>query len=803
MIHSYTNHISLHYSIMRALVIVESKAKCQKIESILGKGYRCLASLGHIQELAAGLEAIDIKNGFTPTYQLIPSKRGVISDLKAAARNVDVVYLAADPDREGEMIAKHVQEALKLPKSKYRRITFNEITAAAVKGAIENPREIDYRLCEAGEARRVLDRLFGFEWSPLLWQYVAKRLSAGRCQSPALGLMCDRERELQSFSASQFYKLCGQLRTSSKAPLDVQHPDPLKEMTVCLEHLTRLITASFVIDTVKQTAKESNPAPPYTTSTLQQDASTRLGMKPKQTMQTAQHLYEKGYITYMRTDSTALSSHASTAIGEYITDKWGKSYVCTRKYGKSAKNSQEAHEAIRHTKMDTEGDVDALAFDTAYEEKLYRIIWKRAVASQMAAKRYTEQIATIIALHLGVKFLKLVSNETITDFPGFEILDEKAGGSLTPLKKGDTLDLVRMTGDEQDTRPKPRYSEASLVKELEKRGIGRPSTFSTIITTLLDRGYMEACPNTTTYRDRKHMEIVEGVEGVTTEEVKRKNTSQKGRLQATELGFRVRDFLHTHYDAILTEGLTSSLEERLDQVAEGKMDWRTVVREFYEDFHPTVEALWGNVAKEGGPGGPTSAVELGTKGKYQYTRLRTRYGMAFARSLANVERGKASYVSISAELYGDGTDLTLEQAHCLFKFPRKIAYDGGEIVHLCYGKRGFYLKDEMRGRTQSVEGDFSDGTIPTAAEMEAFRVDNSEPGVTHKGPLRKIGPYTVWNGKFGRFIAKGTGRPGKGKRNKTASIPDDCDIQALTEAECENYIKTPPPKASARPKKGI
>lgn len=780
---------------MTSLLIVESKAKCHKIETILGKGYRCLASLGHLFELAPGLEAIDVAHDFKPTYQLIPTKTHVLSELRNVARQVDTVYLAADPDREGEMIAKHVMEGLKLPASKFKRITFNEITAKAIKGALTRPREIDENLCSAQEARRVLDRLFGFEWSPLLWQYVAKSLSAGRCQSPALALVCEREAELETFSAQQFYKLMGQLKSKGgagkKRILEVAHPEKIEERERCLELLTRLLVANFLIQAVTQKARESKPPAPFTTSSMQQEASGRLGMNPKRTMSTAQRLYERGHITYMRTDSTALSDQAKTDLGGFVRGLWGEDYHHSRDYAKKSKNSQEAHEAIRPVKV--ENAPEKMKFDSIDDARLYELVWKRAVASQMAARRYTEQVATVAALEAGVRFLDFLCTETETTFPGYEVLYERPKGSLTPVKEGDVLELEHLEGDEQDTRPKPRYTEASLIKELEKRGIGRPSTFSTIITTLLERGYVEPCPKAKGHKERHHMEIQGGAagreRGVVETTLKRPQTSQKGKLQATALGVRVFRFLREHYAAITTDGLTGQLEEQLDRVAAGELDGVAVVRGFYEDYHPKVEAL--RVAAGGGASG-RCVHELGVAGRYTYVRLQTRYGWAWARSLADKERAKSSYVSVYSGLYEEGEGVSIERVQRLFKFPRKISYADGRIVDFCYGKTGFYLRHASG--TCSVEGDFSEGGMPSAEVMGAFEAELKEKeasggaSASGSGPLRKLGPYSIWNGRFGLFVAKESTSKSR-RKGPTASLPAGCDVAALTEADCEAALE--------------
>ena len=811
---SYISPIIYPYNIatlrmtFQYLVIVESKAKCGKIESILGTEYRCVASLGHICELEPGLEAIEIQNNFRPRYRIMDSKRSVVNEIRQLAKKATVVYLAADPDREGEAIANDLFTCLKLGK-KAKRITFNEITKKAVKGAIQMPRSIDMPLCEAQRARRVLDRLVGFEISPVLWKHVAKRLSAGRCQSPSLEILCQREQEIKGFAAEAFYSISGDLarkgggksgqkdkkeeKESTNHQVAVKNDGKITGATQCLAYLTGSLVAKYIVSKLQQRQKTSNPPPPFTTSTLQQEASSRLSLNPKVTMQCAQRLYERGLITYMRTDSTDLSEEAKGKIGEYIVKTYGDSDWKRRDYRAKQANAQEAHEAIRPSKVST--TTDRLPEMDSSDRRLYDLIWKRAVASQMAERRFLEQTATIAVILLATNetVYHLLSQEEETTSPGYTQLYNPKVTKLTPLTEGDLLDLAKLTGEERETKPKPRFTEASLIKEIEKRGIGRPSTFSNIVTTLFDRHYAQSGPppeqKAGAQRTHQVYQIQAGDTEVTQSEVKRKAPTEKGKLFVTELGWSVRNFLHQHFQSLMSDSFTSEIESRLDRVANGEDVWHSVVRELYDSFHPTVKTL-------GAQSSENSRLQqgYGSKGKYEYNRIQTKYGLALARNVSG-SQSKPKYLTIAQELYGDGDSLTLDQVYRLFRFPKTITFPSGETAEMRYGHKGFYLKWETG--SQNLSGDYSDGRSPDPVVLAEVLEKIQKPESTGSGDsriLHRFGDLTVWNGRYGPFISS---RKGK----KTVSLPEGIEVAELTDKQCQEiYRKTPAKRGYAKKK---
>ena len=720
-----------------SLVIVESPAKCKKIESILGKGFVCRASCGHVMELEKGLEAIDIKNGFEPKYRVTPSKRDVVSELKRMIQKSHTVYLAMDPDREGEAIAYQLANHLGILKTA-KRSTFNEITKQAVSQAIQNPRTIDFHLNDAQKARRVLDRLVGFEISPLLWNHISSSLSlsAGRCQSPALDMLYQREEEIKAFQSQAYFAISGELsyQHNKKSNLiQVSLPkgaDKIASLKTCATYLEASLpgVGTFRVAEVQETEHTSSAGEPFTTSTLQQEANNQLHINPKTTMSLAQNLYESGYITYMRTDSTALSEEAKKLIKMLIYDQFGKPYYQKTKKSSDAKaktkkdpTAQEAHECIRPV------DMDKIKIDvpTPAHQRLYELIWKRAVASQMKPKRYRLRQFDIPVEKDGEVVYRLSHTEENTEFPGHTILGaylKSLNSSETftlptpeewsPLSKSDSLQLSHLTGEEQDTRPKARYTAASLVKALEKSGIGRPSTYSAIITTLVDRQYAREGVQKTEYYEKTNLKIDHTSTEVEQGKAKKKKPSEKGKLFITEVGERVRNFLHQNFERLLEDRFTADIESKLDHIASGNERWSDVVQLVYDSFHPIVEKL--QAAKPAGSKGNLRE-KLGEKGKDEFYRVRTKYGMAILKQPK--EKKKGSFVSICEKLYEEGEDLTLQQAICLSSFPKTIHLKEGQKAQFCYGKHGFYLKIPSRDKkkpfqTVVVEGDWSHGKLP-------------------------------------------------------------------------------------------
>ncbi len=541
---------------MSTLVIVESPAKAKTIEKYLGNGYTVKASVGHVRDLPkSNKDAVDIDGGFVPHYIVSPGKEKIIKELKVAAKKADNVLLAPDPDREGEAIAWHVAELIKKDNKDLKRIVFHEITEPAIKEALKHPRKIDMHLKEAQEARRVLDRLVGYDLSGLIWKKVRYGLSAGRVQSPALRIIMEKEREIRAFIPENYWVLTANTETEEKTNLPLtctEEPKTKKEA----DRIVKIGKANkWHITEIKETETKRTPKPPFTTSTMQQTASTRLGFAPSRTMGVAQKLYEAGHITYMRTDSTSISPIAEKQIIALLHDEYGKEYVQPRKFKTKSKSAQEAHEAIRPSNFAIRS-----AGLTGDQKALYELIWNRTVASQMtdAKIKRTKVIANIKNTEEDIPDFSANASRVI--FDGWLKVDSKARGEDTevpPLKKGDFLKLIDLISEGKETQPQGRYTEAGLIKELEKRGIGRPSTYASIIKTIIDRGYVE----------------------------------KEGRtLLPTDTGDVVSSFLEEHFSKYIDDDFTSEMEDELDEIAEGKREYVKTLKDFYTPFKKAVDS---------------------------------------------------------------------------------------------------------------------------------------------------------------------------------------------------------------------
>lgn len=543
------------------LVIVESPTKTKTISKYLKGGYKVVASVGHIRDLPKNnKKAIDIEHGFLPHYEVVKGKEKVVAEIKKLAGNADEVYLATDPDREGEAIAWHIAKALELPNSKIKiqnsklkRVTFNEITESAVLSAIQHPRAIDANLVKAQEARRVLDRLVGYDLSGLIWKKVRYGLSAGRVQSPALRILMEREREIRAFIPETFWRIEGSFKTKKGDLLTLQCEEEPRDKKEVERILREGRVGAWTITAIKETKMRRAPRAPFITSTLQQTTSSRLGFSPSRTMGTAQKLYEQGLITYMRTDSTALSAEVLPGIYRAIENLYGKEYLKPRKYVTKSKNAQEAHEAIRPTHIEAR-----LAGGNDEQKKLYSLIWERTIASQMAD---ADVIRTKISANLSKGGIPDFSaNGNVIVFPGWIAADPRARGEETEFPKlaeGEVLTLVALKDEEKQTEPPSRYTEAGLVKELEKRGIGRPSTYASIIKTLLDRGYVE---------------------------------KEQRALRPTDTGDVVSSFLEENFGTYVSDTFTAEMENDLDEIAEGKREYGKTLEDFYTPFAKEVKA---------------------------------------------------------------------------------------------------------------------------------------------------------------------------------------------------------------------
>ena len=672
------------------LVIVESPAKAKTIEKFLGKDFHVMSSYGHIRDLKKKDFGIDIENGFTPVYEVPADKKKVVAQLKAAAKKAEVVWLASDEDREGEAISWHLYDVLGLNDEKTRRIVFHEITKTAILGAIENPRPIDNNLVDAQQARRVLDRIVGFQLSPVLWRKIKPALSAGRVQSVAVRLIVEREREIRAFKSEAAYRIIAVFTKEEDGQtyeLKAEYNKRLKTKEEALDLLEKLKTSSFEVADVTMRPTKKTPAAPFTTSTLQQEASRKLGFSVGQTMMVAQRLYESGKITYMRTDSVSLSGLAINAAKTEIDSHYGENYVKIRKYTNKSKGAQEAHEAIRPTFMNAH-EVSG----TAQEKRLYSLIWKRAIASQMADAQLERTTVNISASEAEGRF---TATGEVIKFDGFlrvylEGTDdedtEKDSGLLPPIKNGEVLTMQETTATERFTLKPPRYTEAALVRKMEELGIGRPSTYAPTISTIQNREYIE----------KGNVEGVERIYNViklTNNKIKDTDKKEiagadKNKLIPTDTGIVVIDFLVENFASILDYNFTAKVEKDFDKVAEGEVEWKKLIEEFYGVFHPKVEAAI-NMKTEHRAGERVLGTDPKT-GRQLSVKI-GRYG-----PLAQIGEKDEEEKPLFSALQKDQSieTITFEEAMKLFDLPRTLGeYEDKEMIASA-GRFGPYIRHD-------------------------------------------------------------------------------------------------------------
>ncbi|MCF0175135.1 MAG: type I DNA topoisomerase [Bacteroidales bacterium] len=743
---------------MKNLVIVESPGKIGKIQNYLGSDYKVLASYGHIRDLDDKKLSIDIEHGFAPQYIIPQDKSRVIANLKAAAAQAETVYLASDEDREGEAISWHLFETLGLKKENTKRIVFHEITKDAILEAVKHPRDINMKLVDAQQARRVLDRLVGFELSPVLWRKVQPKLSAGRVQSVALRLVVDREREILSSANKMFYRVEGEFSSGIKAYIQKKFLD----MEAGREVLESLIGAEYKIGDIVKSEGFRYPAPPFTTSTLQQEASRKLRMSVKRTMDVAQSLYEKGLITYMRTDSTTLSSLALSVAKQYIKDTFGEEYYHYHQYKTTSKSAQEAHEAIRPTYLS-----NPEITGTAEEKALYDLIFKRTIASQMApAKVENTEIKIVNNLNDHV----FVSNGQIILFDGFRKVymegrdDEdqsyQPGEVILPsLAVGQSLSAKQISANASFDTPVYRYSEATLVKKLEELGIGRPSTYAPTITTLTKgRGYIVKGN-----KEGEKLTVTNLVLSGTSIKEKTKNMvlgAEKGKLLPQEIGIIVTDYLVANFTDVLDYNFTAAVENDFDKVAEGQIAWTSLIENFYGPFHGNVTSQMENgeyqrVSRSLGID-PKSGKEVSVKfGKYgPYVQI----GDADDKIFASLEKGQII------------ESLTLEDALKLFAFPRVLGQRDGADVTVNKGRYGAYVK------CGNVNASLPKGKDPLNISLEEALELLTKKNVES---ISEFGPIKVIDGRYGPYISY------DGKNYK---IPPKTDPKKLSEEDCRKII---------------
>ena len=756
------------------LVIVESPAKAKTIEGFLGKDFLVKSSIGHIRDLPKkGGMAIDIENGFAPTYEVSADKKKVVDELSKLSKKSETVWLATDEDREGEAIAWHLQEALKLKEEKTKRIVFNEITKSAITKAVDNPREIDINLVNAQQARRVLDRLVGFELSPVLWKKVKYGLSAGRVQSVAVRLIVEREKEITNFVSESTYKVSAYFLNADQKVFKADLPKRFKSKEEAVSFLEACSNSTFTISSLTKKPAKKSPTAPFTTSTLQQEASRKLGFTVGQTMSVAQKLYESGKITYMRTDSMNLSDDAIKSAGGFIESNYGSEYFKSRKFAAKSKGAQEAHEAIRPTNLS-----NAMVDGERNHQRLYELIWKRTIASQMADAQLERTTAEITVSNASNHF---VAKGEMIKFDGFlkvymESTDdedsEEQDGMLPKLNEGEVVFSGEINAIERFSKPKPRFTEASLVKRLEELGIGRPSTYASTITTIQNRGYVEKGQSEGVLKPYISLTLKD--KAITEEQKSEKTGSDKSKLKPTDIGIVVTEFLETNFSDVMDYGFTADVEKEFDFIAKGEKVWNEMISKFYDGFVKTVNDVADT--SEAAKGQRLLGTEP-KSGENVYVKI-GRFGPMAQIGEASDEK-KPRFASLLASQ--SITTITLEETLELFKLPRTVGEFEGEAVVAAIGRFGPYLR--FKGKFVSIKID--DGDEPLTIEIdraielilahrtaEAERIINRFDGE----PL-----VQVLNGRYGPFIQIGEGA----RKNKiNVKIPKDVEPKSLTREMC-------------------
>ena len=764
----------------RNLVIVESPAKKKIIQGYLGSDFVVESSIGHIRDLPKkGGMSIDIENGFKPKYEISEDKKKVVNQLKEAVKKVDTVWLATDEDREGEAIAWHLTEALKLNPENTKRIVFHEITKKAILHAVDNPRILNQNLVNAQQARRVLDRLVGFEVSPVLWKKVKQGLSAGRVQSVAVRLIVEREKEIINFKSTSDFKVIIILENSKNELIKAELPKRFKTESEAYDFMQKCLSAEFTVENLEKKAAKKSPTAPFTTSTLQQEASRKLGFSVNQTMTVAQKLYESGKITYMRTDSVNLSDDALDAANSEIVKLYGADYANRKSYSNKSKGAQEAHEAIRPSYMQErtiEGDSSL--------QRLYDLIWKRTISSQMSDAKIDR---TIVKIGLSNSQEKLTAKGEVITFDGFmkvylEGKDEENSnekGILPVLNKNETLNLKEGSANEQFTRHPARYTEASLVKKMEELGIGRPSTYAATITTVQKRGYVEK--DTREGQERISKSIILKNGNLSKEDVKSNYGAEKNKLFPTDVGVVVTEFLLQNFENIMQYSFTASVEDEFDQIAAGKKAWNDMIAAFYSKFHTQVEKVSETEGKSLGQ--RTLGVDP-KSGKNLYARIGPFGPMVqLGEKSENENDPKPKFASL---LKGQTIQtIKFEEAMKLFDLPRTVGLFEGEEIVAAIGRFGPYLR--YKGKFTSIKK--SDNEDPLTISLDRsielikakIQADKDKIVANFDGnPL-----VQVLNGRYGVFIQI---TPDKGKKINV-KIPKDIDPNKLSREECLDLME--------------
>ena len=751
------------------LVIVESPAKAKTIEKFLGKDFRVVSSFGHIRDLAKKNLGIDIKNNFTPDYEIPKEKAKVVSELRKAASDSKNIWIASDEDREGEAIAWHLASVLKLDLLTTKRIVFHEITKEAISNAIENPRKVDMNLVNSQQARRILDRLVGFEISPVLWKKVQPSLSAGRVQSVAVRLIVEREREIISFESESAFRVMAIFRISSEenAILRAEASKRFHDEKEAMAFLELCNISKYTIGNISIKPGTRSPAPPFTTSTLQQEAYRKLGFSVAQTMAVAQKLYEAGKITYMRTDSTNLSNLALVKAREVITSEFGENYSKTRQFKTKSKGAQEAHEAIRPAYLE-----NPTTAGSQNEKRLYELVWKRTIASQMADARIEK---TSISINMNNSPVTFQANGEVIKFDGFlRVYTESSDQENTdeeryvipPVTQGMPLTYDNITATQKYTAPPPRYTEASLVKKLEELGIGRPSTYAPTISTIQNRGYVsrEDRPG-----EPRVLKIITLLEGKFANSTKTEVTGkEKSKLFPQDIGMIVNDFLLENFSEIVDYHFTAEVEEQFDEIALGNLKWTGMIEQFYNPFHKTVTNTLEKKERKSGSRLLGNHPETGEP----ITVRMGRFGpVAQIGETGNEEKPRFASLSKNQLL----ETITIEEALNLFRLPRSLGeYDEGEMV-VGIGKFGPYIR--YKSKFYSLKKGVDDPYIVTydrAIEIILEKTESDKMKV-----IKDFGDIRLLNGRYGPYLVKD-------KQN--FRLPKGTDAEKLTKEDCEKII---------------
>ena len=728
------------------LVIVESPAKAKTIEKFLGKDFKVESSFGHIADLPSKELGVDVDNDFKPKYIVDKDKQALVKKLRDLAKKADTIWLASDEDREGEAISWHLAEELGLDKKKTKRIVFNSVTKSAIQKAIENPREINYNLVNAQQARRVLDRLVGYQLSPVLWKKIKPGLSAGRVQSVAVRLIVERERDIEAFTPEGTFKISAEFKTGSGSVFTAKVGKSFGTKQEANSFLEKNIGASFTVGKLDKKPAKKSPSAPFTTSTLQQEASRKLYFSVGRTMQVAQRLYEAGLITYMRTDSVNLSSEAVNSAKDAIVKNYGEKYSKIRSFTGKSKGAQEAHEAIRPTEMSNQSP--SLERD---QSKLYDLIWKRTIASQMSDAQLER---TNVKIQTDKHDIEFTANGEVIKFDGFlkvymegvddEDLAEEQEGMLPAMKIGEVLQNNYITATERFSRPPYRFTEATLVKKLEELGIGRPSTYAPTISTILNRGYVEK--GTVEGSERKYTQLLLEAGSIKEKGLSEMVGSEKGKMVPTDIGMIVTDFLVANFATILDYNFTAKVEQDFDEIASGDEDWKKMMKNFYKDFHPNVLDVEENADRASGE---RILGKDPKSGKQVSVRL-GRFGPMVQVGTVDDEE-KPTFASLLPDQ--SLNTITFEQAMDLFKLPRKLGVYEGEEVEANVGRFGPYVKLGKKFISMEKEDDPMEIGMDRAIELIIAKQKADAPVAEYEGKgvqkgTGRFGPFIKWDGMF-------------------------------------------------------